>query len=223
MFNPDSYLITVQGGKKYLPVAARLIWFREDHPDWGVETHAIEINHEKSFAVFHAKIVDADGKIVAEGTKFENKSGFADFIEKAETGSIGRALAIAGYGTQFALDELDEGDRLADAPQSPNGGTCICGRSMTKSQVQYSMQHFGEMLCMDCQKKRKDAQAGQGGASDAKTDSQPTEAEKAAENAEPQSNICETCGVVMTKAQITKSMHDHDGHLYCPKCSKGVA
>ena len=40
-------------------------------------------------------------------------------MEKAETGSIGRALALLGYGTQFCADELDEGDRIVDAPAEP--------------------------------------------------------------------------------------------------------
>jgi hypothetical protein len=47
--------------------------------------------------------------------KQENKQGFADHLEKAETGAIGRALGIAGFGTQFA-PEFDEEDRLADSP-----------------------------------------------------------------------------------------------------------
>ena len=36
--------------------------------------------------------------------------------EKAETKAVGRALAMLGYGTQFAADELDEGERIADTP-----------------------------------------------------------------------------------------------------------
>jgi hypothetical protein len=46
-----------------------------------------------------------------------------DFAEKAETGAIARALAVAGYGTEAALD-LDEGtdqDRIADSPVSGTG------------------------------------------------------------------------------------------------------
>lgn len=46
----------------------------------------------------------------------ETLEGFGDFIEKAETGAIGRALALVGFGTQFCADELDEGPRLADSP-----------------------------------------------------------------------------------------------------------
>jgi hypothetical protein len=44
---------------------------------------------------------------------------FSVYIEKAETGSIGRALAMCGYGTLQA-PEFDEQERLADAPVEKN-------------------------------------------------------------------------------------------------------
>lgn len=100
-------------GKPYLQVAYRLVWFRKEHPTWGIETevHALA---DKA-VIFRAKIVDENGKIIATATKREDINGFADYIEKAETGAIGRALAMTGYGTQYEPD-LDEGMRLADAP-----------------------------------------------------------------------------------------------------------
>jgi hypothetical protein len=119
-FEYKEHLIKVQGGKQYLPVSARLMWVRSEHPDWGIKTTPIEINIKDKYAIFHAEIYDEKGNLIASGTKCEDVAGFKDYIEKAETGSIGRALAVAGFGTQFALDELDEGERLADAPhQSP--------------------------------------------------------------------------------------------------------
>ncbi len=122
-FDFKKSLIKVQGGRTYLPVSARLIWFREEHPDWGIETEPIEINHEKQYAVFRARIFNAEGKLMATGTKQEDVKGFGDYIEKAETGAVGRALALCGFGTQFS-PELDEvgGGRLADSPQ-PMGGS----------------------------------------------------------------------------------------------------
>ena len=45
----------------------------------------------------------------------ESRSDFPDYLEKASTKAVGRALAALGFGTQFACD-LDEGSRLADAP-----------------------------------------------------------------------------------------------------------
>jgi hypothetical protein len=103
-------------GKPYLQVAHRLVWFREDHPTWGIitEPHSIDATQ----ATFIAQVRNDEGKLIATGTKQETKTGFPDFIEKAETGAIGRALALCGYGTQFA-PELDEGNRLADSPVIP--------------------------------------------------------------------------------------------------------
>jgi hypothetical protein len=121
-FDFKKSLIKVQGGRTYLPVSARLIWFREEHPDWGISTEAVEINHEKQYAVFRAHIYNAEGKLMATGTKKEDVKGFGDYIEKSETGAVGRALALCGFGTQFS-PELDEvgGGRLADSPY-PVGG-----------------------------------------------------------------------------------------------------
>ena len=120
MFEVKKHLIKVQGNRLYLPVAARLVWFRQEHPDWGIETRPVVIDMEKQYAIFEAKVYNAEGKLMAQGTKMENVRGFPDFIEKAETGSIGRALAVCGFGTQFApdLDEVPSG-RVVDAPQ-PN-------------------------------------------------------------------------------------------------------
>lgn len=105
-------------GKPYLQVAHRLVWFREEHPDWTITT---ELNYdlEKGGCVAKATI----GKLADNGTitpiatahKTETREHFQDYIEKAETGAIGRALALVGYGTQFD-PEFDEGDRIVDSP-----------------------------------------------------------------------------------------------------------
>lgn len=119
-FDPTKHLIRVQGGREYLPVAQRLVWFRSAHPDWGIETRIEVLDIDAAVAVFSATVTNADGKIMARATKMETAKGFADYVEKAETGSIGRALALCGYGTQFA-PELEEGERIVDSPQ-PLGG-----------------------------------------------------------------------------------------------------
>lgn len=101
-------------GKDYLQVAQRLIWFREDHPDWTISTEAVALDDKH--AIFRATIQDAAGRTIATAHKREDQAHFGDCIEKAETGAIGRALAYCGYGTQFCADELDEGARIVDAP-----------------------------------------------------------------------------------------------------------
>lgn len=69
------------------------------------------------YARFRATVTDGKGGR-ATGTKSENAASFPDYIEKAETGAIGRALAALGYGTQFA-PEMDEAHRIVDAPVEP--------------------------------------------------------------------------------------------------------
>lgn len=106
-------------GKDYLEVKYRIVWFREEHPDWTIETVFLESTKEQAFV--KAAILTATGQLMATAHKFEDKQGFADHREKAETGAIGRALALIGYGTQFTGDDLYEGDRIIDSPAVPVG------------------------------------------------------------------------------------------------------
>lgn len=108
-------------GKDYLQIAQRLVWFREELPKWRIETEFFQLTEK--YAIARATIRNESGEIMATAHKREDAGHFGDFIEKAETGAIGRALAYVGYGTQFCADEvesstltLDEGSRIADAP-----------------------------------------------------------------------------------------------------------
>lgn len=109
-FDPKSKLTKMQG-KDYLEVKWRIAWFRADHPKGSIIT---EIINE---GVIKATVLDGDNRLLATGHGTPKMQGVAKSrpYEGAETAAIGRALAHAGYGTQFA-DELDEGEHLADAP-----------------------------------------------------------------------------------------------------------
>ena len=179
MFNPNEHLMDLKG-KQYLQVMWRLVWFREDKPTWCIDTKLEQLtdNH----AVFSAKISDENGIQKASGYGSESIKDFRDFIEKAETKAIGRALAMLGYGTQFA-PELDEGERIVDspaqrkksapkpeeqeAPPAPPKEKIVCGccgkeitdvkfksgATKTVDQiVNYSKQAFGLPLCYACTK-----------------------------------------------------------------------
>ena len=129
IFDPNKYMLKLPKTKKvtldngmvkweksetdYLPVAARIAWFRKDHPYWSIITK-VEKWGDKAI-VMQAIIKDMTGAVIATARKKETEAGFPDYIEKAETGAIGRALAMCGYGTLQA-PEFDEQDRLADAP-----------------------------------------------------------------------------------------------------------
>jgi hypothetical protein len=105
-------------GKDYLIVANRLLWFVEEVPNYSIETNFLSLTEDSCVAHSTIIIFDKEGKVSKRvtATKKETKKDFPDFIEKAETGSLGRALAYLGYGTQFAQQDMEEGERLADAP-----------------------------------------------------------------------------------------------------------
>lgn len=100
-------------GKDYLQVMHRLQWFREEHPTWNVASFIVE--HSEHYAIFRTTISDENQKPVAQAHGREDQKHFQDYIEKAETKSVGRALALCGYGTQFA-QELEEDHRLVYSP-----------------------------------------------------------------------------------------------------------
>lgn len=105
-------------GKDYLQVAHRLIWFNETSERFNVTTDFLLVNDEQTVARAKVEIFNKDGHLIksATATKRETKKDFPDHTEKAETGALGRCLALLGYGTQFAIADLDEGSRLADSP-----------------------------------------------------------------------------------------------------------
>jgi hypothetical protein len=157
-FDPNKHVIEIKtknGLADYLPVQWRLVWFRTQCPNGIIETEMLHLdldreteeegfawNDEKrrsekiikranGFVVFRAVVKDGKGGI-ATGTKSEKAASFPDYIEKAETGAIGRALAALGYGTQFA-PELDEEHRIVDSPvnrsATSSGGNGGSGQS----------------------------------------------------------------------------------------------
>lgn len=113
-FNPRGYLTNIKGAL-YLPVAARIAWFRHDHPDAIVETDQHHITNE--IAIFHARVTTtAGGSSTGWGSCTSDE--FDNYIEKAETKALGRALAALGYGT-LGTDDFDDTGALADTPVGP--------------------------------------------------------------------------------------------------------
>lgn len=134
-WTPDAGDFVSLKGKAYLPARRRIQWMRGlpvAHPEWTIDTEVVE--HERGklvkpgpvgvgrveggYAAIRANVFDQDGRLIATGLKSEYSENFTDYLEKAETGAIARALAVAGYGTESAID-LDEGveaGRIADAP-----------------------------------------------------------------------------------------------------------
>jgi hypothetical protein len=114
VFDPSKYLTKV-GSSDYLEVKWRLVWLRESNPDASIDTELV--SHDGQMAVFRAR-VSIPGGGSATGWGSEAQDDFRDYLEKAETKALGRALAALGFGTQFCPD-FDFGasaGKVVDAP-----------------------------------------------------------------------------------------------------------
>lgn len=117
-------------GKMYLPARRRVQWLRAVHEDWTIDTTVEQMERgvrsssgllAGGYALIRANLYTEEGRLISTGLKSEYSENFPDYVEKAETGAIARCLAVAGFGTENALD-LDEGlekERIADAPVEP--------------------------------------------------------------------------------------------------------
>lgn len=114
-FNPRDHLTTIKGrggSSEYLPVAARLLWLRTEHPDAHTMTDLVSLDEHE--AIVKATISIPDGGTSTGFGSVRQKEFPTAYLEKAETKALGRALAALGYGTQFAGEELSV--TIVDAP-----------------------------------------------------------------------------------------------------------
>jgi hypothetical protein len=131
MFDPQPHLIKLPRKVKdratghyttvyddYLEVKWRLCWFRDRYPHGVITTDEICVDLDRGYARYRCVVEDGQGgKATGYGT--ETAADFADYCERAETRTIGRALAALGIGTQFVGQDLTEGEHVADAPVRP--------------------------------------------------------------------------------------------------------
>lgn len=111
-----------------------MVWLRRqaETRGWSIQTQLLEhvagefasggrgrVAVKGGYALFKAHVLNEAGRIVGEGHALEWGSNFGDYVEKAETSAMARALAVAGFGTESAMD-LDEG-WIADSPILPGG------------------------------------------------------------------------------------------------------
>src|SRR5437899_1500305 len=141
-FNPGEHLMNIGTANKprmYLETKYRLVWLREQYPEATIETEILQLDldrevtaevfewdevqrksvkvtkHSQGLVIMKATVKLPNGAI-GTGTKMQNGAEFSEWLEKCETGAIGRALSSLGYGTA-ATDEMSEGEgRVVDAP-----------------------------------------------------------------------------------------------------------
>lgn len=108
MFDPVQVMSKIKG-RDYLEVKWRIAWLRQEHPNAVIETTLL--SQEDGRAIIKAYITIPDGGI-ATGHGSETAQAFENYIEKAETKAIGRALTALGYGTP-----LSEPEENGDGPE----------------------------------------------------------------------------------------------------------
>jgi hypothetical protein len=145
-FNPKDHIMNMRG-KDYLEVKWRIVWFREENPKGCILTEIVSYDPQ----VVKATVIDGEANTLAVGHGTPKTQGVAKTrpFEGAETAAIGRALAVAGYGTQFTGE--DEGEHLADAPVE---------RSVVQEAKQLSRPYAPETLKDGFSKKFESMQGG---------------------------------------------------------------
>ena len=115
-FDAGRYVVKLRG-KEYLEVKWRLLWLRTQHPDAMIETELVSHDAQRQMAIFRAKVSIPNGGS-ASGWGQEEAADFGDYLEKAETKALGRALAALGFGTQFTeyFEFGAEQERVVDSP-----------------------------------------------------------------------------------------------------------
>ena len=123
-FNPKPHLMTLKG-KEYLEVKYRLVWLSEDVPHYLIDTNIVEtpqgakgVTVRATVQILERHAMSGDLIAARSATAYKSSAGFAGGdLEKAETGAIGRALALLGFGTAFAQElETDTIEEPVDSP-----------------------------------------------------------------------------------------------------------
>lgn len=208
-FNPLSHIVKLRGkggSTAYLPVAARVLWFRDQfsiEKGWSIRTKLLDGGLQEGYALFRAVVFDPEGRAVATGHNVEDKAGFIDFIQKSETGAIGRALAAAGLGTMAALDEGP--DNVVDAPidrarpeEQPMGYPCeVCNAEVDYQTAGASRRKFnGRVFCIPHGRELLEGM-----------------------KAQPSILACGDCGQIVTEKVANASLQGQ-GRIICVDCAK---
>jgi hypothetical protein len=92
--------------RTYRSVQERVQEFRRDHPNWSIRSQLVAVDHNAGYALAHAQILDENERVRSDGFKFASGEN-TPFVERAQTGAIGRALHFLGYIMQEE-DEVEE-------------------------------------------------------------------------------------------------------------------
>lgn len=118
-------VVTIHG-KEYKTVALRVSEFREQYPEYGLQTELVSADGE--MVVMKASVVNPEGFVVgtgyAEETRASSQINRTSALENCETSAIGRALAASGFaGTEYAsANEVQNAIHQQENPVNPPSG-----------------------------------------------------------------------------------------------------
>lgn len=125
-FEPAAFLrrLTGENGEEqfYLDVKYRKLWFRLKYPTGKITKRIVKLENE--FAIIESKVYldrndPADAYVscaMAQRWRKDDDSYGLKYVETAETAAVGRALADAGFGIQFAEPGEEQDMNPVDAP-----------------------------------------------------------------------------------------------------------
>jgi len=95
-------------------LAARLLWFRTDHPESDIESQLVV--SQDSLAVCRVTLrTTSVGSISSHGSAWLDDDGAA-YVETAEDRALSRALAVLGYASAQAEDGFDQSEDEQTVP-----------------------------------------------------------------------------------------------------------
>ena len=144
-FDPSAFLRKLQNEKGeeqlYLDVKYRKLWFRLKYPLGKITKRIIKL--ENDYAIIESRVYldrnDNDESYIscaiAQRWRSEDDIYGKRYVETAETASVGRALADAGFGIQFSEPEGEKDLNPVDSPitisNSTNNTVPIADESLT--------------------------------------------------------------------------------------------
>ena len=97
-------------GKDYVEVNERVKYFKENYPNWSIESDIFDLKNDR--VIFKAVVKDETERVRSSGWAYETEGSTfinkTSFIENCETSAVGRALGFLGIGIDTSIASKEE-------------------------------------------------------------------------------------------------------------------